>query len=423
MVFFPLIFFLFLLYFIYKHNGVDMSFCMISIYAFSSLLSIFLYYDSKQNFTFNYSIIETSIVPTLLYCILVWLSVYPFYKFNSNKKRNLRVKVNEKLFSLVTYVYVAMFFVILILFYDQIGIRLVMSNMNNIRHEYYNGDFSITEGMSYSTQLVAYMAIFLAGCSYFMLILFFFSLSALRRSKSFNILLLISTTTSVISGILNMDRSSTVYYLMLVLLGYFLFKPYIRRENRKFLYGAGFIFLGFALVYFAAVTIARFGDSNSGTSGGLIDYAGQSYLNYCYIWDNLWYDQVYWGKIFPITNLLTGFVGSFKDFAMTMYQRTNIDVNVFFSSSGFFLVHIGHLAAVLAPLIIFFISMRVVKSNSSNTIGLKNFILIFAFAIIPQCGLITYFYTSVPRVLNLIVFLCLSRIIERKTKYANINRR
>lgn len=424
MIFFPLIVFSLLLFHIYKRNGVDLSFCMMGIYTFSSLLSIFLYFSPKQEYTFDYSTIEVGVIPTILYCAFVWLSVYPFYKYNSNKERELSIRINERLFNTITYVYVFVFFLIWIIFYDQIGIRLVLSNMNDMRQDFYgNEDFSVTSGMSFYQKLVAYGALMLGGCSYFMIVFFFYSISVLNRGKVFNSLLFLSTTTPIVSGILNMDRSSTVYWFFLMLLGYFLFRKHIKKENKKFLFGIGLVLVVVLAGYFLAVTIARFGESDSGASGGLLDYAGQSFLNYCYIWDKLSYDKVYWGSIMPITNLLTGFAGSFKEFAYEMYQKTGVDVNVFFSTSGFFLVHLGHIAAILVPFLIYAITNKVVRLNNRKTIGLNNYIYLFLFAAIPQCGLISYFYTSDSRAANFWIFIIIASIITKKKNVSHINRR
>lgn len=89
----------------------------------------------------------------------------------------------------------------------------------------------------------------------------------------------------------------------------------------------------------------------------------------------------------------------------------------FFSFVGFFLVDMGHVAACVIPLAFLCISTRYINRYIKRRVAsLSSFIVLFAFGIVIQCGIITYFYTSIPRVVAFWIFIFLSELFYKSAK-------
>ena len=109
MIFFPaLVFSLFFLH-SFKRKGMDLGGCLISIYLLSSILSIYLHFIPKEEAEVDYSF-NIGFIPSLLYCLLICITLFPYYKINTNKRKPFREIQNIQYFNYITYFYIVLFF-------------------------------------------------------------------------------------------------------------------------------------------------------------------------------------------------------------------------------------------------------------------------------------------------------------------------
>src|SRR5690606_13151879 len=128
---------------------------------------------------------------------------------------------------------------------------------------------------------------------------YFYSICFLKNSKRFNFMILLSSLTIIIIGIVGVDRSKTVYWMITYGFMLIFFRRYMTKSIKSTIKKVSLIFLGLILFYFIYVTISRFGENDSGTQDGVISYAGQSFINFCFFFDNIEYPRQSLQKVFP----------------------------------------------------------------------------------------------------------------------------
>lgn len=414
MVVVPFLYFFLLFVCIFYKNGFDVAALMTSVYAFISFCAIPL---ALQNYDYivDFSTINISFGATIVYCGLLTLTILPFISYNSNRPRKL-VTCDITLFNIISYTFIIVFFILLLLYAVQIIFVIMSGDLGELRVEQNANKTSITAQFSGPLRTVAGITTLLAHGGYYMIVFFFYSICALNKSKLFNILLFLSSTSPIILGILNIDRSKTIYWLLLFALSYVMFKQFIVTPRQKnIIRRMGVFILVAAGAYLLAVTVSRFGERDYGTEGGLLIYAGQPFLNFCNMWDNLWIDVWNTKNIFPTFHYLFGSDGMHA--SRSVYVLTNLHLNVFFTFLGFFLREVGHggmLIAVSLIILLFSITLKKMKKSSNFTIS--SAILFFMMATIVQCGCFSYFYSSVDCSLNLWLFIFLSYLLRDRRK-------
>ena len=126
MLYLPFIYFTILFLTIIRKRGFDISACMIFIYAISSFFSIILYNQDYDYDLVYFSKIDISLLPTIIYCGLITFCIYPFYKYNSNQLNitNISPLKNSTFFKGLIFIFISVFILIILLFYDQIAFNL-----------------------------------------------------------------------------------------------------------------------------------------------------------------------------------------------------------------------------------------------------------------------------------------------------------
>lgn len=96
------------------------------------------------------------------------------------------------------------------------------------------------------------------------------------------------------------------------------------------------------------------------------------------------------------------------------YANTQMNINVFYTFLGLFLVDIGRVCVFLFPFIINRIANISVRLRYSDQyLRVSNIIITFSIAIILQCGVISYFYTNIDRYIGLIFFLSVALYMRK----------
>ena len=174
MLYFPFIYFTTLLLAVIRKRGFDMSAYMIFIYAISSFFSIILY---NQNYDYDlvyFSKIDISPLPTIIYCGLITFCIYPFYKYNSNRLNisNIAPLKNSTFFKGLIFIFISVFILIILLFYDQIVFNLFIGDLGEIRVDSYNGmTTSITDSLTGISRIIATIVMILGHSAYYSTIL------------------------------------------------------------------------------------------------------------------------------------------------------------------------------------------------------------------------------------------------------------
>ena len=251
--------------------------------------------------------------------------------------------------------------------------------------------------------------------SWIVLLLFFYSICFLKKSICFNLLLLLSSTSCIILGIIGIDRSIVFYWLLLLGFSFVLFYKYIPKKKKKWIFMSFFVLVGLLLVYFIAVTMSRFGDEGSDSEGAfdsIIEYAGQNFINFCWFWDRFNLPSVNLTGLFPAINHF--FIGdpSIVEYGKKLELKLGFFINYFYTFLGSWMIYVGQIGTIIL-VIIYSITARMFLAYR-HTISLGVFMRVFIIGIVPACGVILYTYTSYMVTMSALVLYILSFYISKK---------
>ena len=411
MLYIPFLYFTCLLIYVIKKYGISIGACMIGSYVLSSFFSIILYTSNYNYFLVDFGRIEITFIPTVIYSLLLSFSIYPFIRMDSHSEISLQPIKNKKIFSLLTGIFFIAFILLIFLFGEQFIFNLMFGNLGELRTEALSSGQSLTDKLSGISRIISTPVIIIGHVAYFAIPLFFYNLCFNPGKKIINSILLLSSLSPVFLGVLNVDRSKTFYWVLLFIMCFFLFKKYIvEKSQRIFLRRIGFVVLGVLLLYFISVSISRFGERDSGAEGGFIIYAGQSFLNFVNLWDNYNNPDFTFARVFPFFNYFFGSNIQVSEWNDMAYLKSGMHINIFFTYLGMFLVDLGKLSVFVAVFVVNRIASCLVRrQNNRRIIFLSDILILFAVAIIVQCGVISYFYSGIDRFIGLffILIFCL----------------
>ena len=410
MITIPFIYFSILLFLIiHKNKAFDVSAAIVAIFVISSFFSILI--DVFNLYSDTVPETEIHILPTVSYCFFHSLLIYPFYRWKSYKiNKIILLQKNRKLFDYFVYFYFGIFVILLLLYYKDIVFRLFFGDFSQLRKEMQKGILLTSQYhfSGFKKIISIFVGVFAEG-SLIMIMFYFYSITFLRKSKSFNLLILLGSLSVIVIGIIGLDRSKTFYYILVFYLMFIFFKPYMNKRQQVQVMRVIIIFGSLILTYFMAVTISRFGSRYTGTQGGIISYAGQSFINFCNFFDNLHIEKYSFKRVFPLFHHI---------FSGNKYEYDNyysgINVGVFATYLGMFILEIGKVGAILFSLIFYFISRIFLKRKRLNYIAFYQMIIFFILVLVPLLGFISYYYTNFSRSICAITFILLSVFFKYK---------
>lgn len=406
MVAVPFIYFSLLLFFILKKKRYfDVSAYLVALYLLSSFFSILIDIKSFRSVdTQNYDI---GIIPTVFYISLLTFMIWPFYKFKTEKIFHIRLN-KPKIFNGIVYFFFACFLLALIISFKRI-IQILSGDLGELRLALTRGEQ--TGGFDSEGGIIGLFLTVInvfGGFSLIMLLFYFYSISYLKRSKIFNVITFLSSLTIILISILGVDRSQVVYWLICFGFMIVLFWRHLTKKHRKNLVLISVVFLGAIISYFMTLTFSRFKESDSGATGGMIGYAGQSFINFCYFFDEVRFPQFSLQRIFPLYYKLfinNGIIDGAGALNEVISLKTGKSVTVFASFIGDIMVASGKLATILYCLAYGVITRIILKHKNYRSLYFHQILILFCFITIPLLGLFSHFYNSFPRIIALSCFI------------------
>lgn len=387
MIYIPFIFFLLLALFVIKERGIDASAYILLLYSVSSFCSILLYQQGvpelyKESCTF---------FPTMIYCGLISLAVFPIYKFNTGNLQKI-IMPNTTAIKWLTYLYFVIFVTFLVAYWQDIVFILTFDNFAELRADVMDGRTFITR---YSGLLGLVMLVFntMATTSFIMLPVFFINVLSNQKRRC-QIMALLGSTPMIILGILGVDRSKSFYWVVLLGLSLVIFWKYLSKKSKKIVSVLSILLLSGLLVYFSSVTMDRFEDTDLGV--GVLSYAGQSYINFCYFFENFNNGETFSTRyLLPATHfwLLKDYKGAVH-LQQELSRLTGIEAGVFYSFLGNFIVDNNQIGPFVYMFIYILLCAIYLQKRHSNRISILRFMYFFCLSVVPTCGVISYVYTS-----------------------------
>lgn len=412
MIAIPFIYFGLLFIWSINRNGF---FCIgtyiLLLYTFISFMSILL---DMNDYYMPFTCHDLPISPfaSILYCILLTICMAPFIfhkppviiPFSSYKA--------EKVLDILTYFYFSIFLIILLVSLTRIQQILTSNSLAEIRGEQYRG-----ESVSFYNHLSGLPRYICALCSIFapsgnlMTLIFMYNIAFRHKGILFNVLTLLGSFSQLLIAINIVDRSNFAYWFILIGLGMSIFYPYFSKKTK---FGS-LIFItviaGVLISYIVAVTDARFSMRADGSIGGVINYLGQSYINFCHFIDYIEPANSLC-ELFPmLTNIIGG--DTYFTVAERVYSNNNgiFGITVFSTFLG--LIYSVSGALILACFVIFYNRISAYFINKTpRFIELSDLIRNWALSLVLVLGLFGYFYGFMNCTIALIIWFIISYIIN-----------
>ncbi len=413
----PFFYFLFLLLFVlFKKKKFDISAYIICLYLVSAFCSILIdIYDLRIWYTQYYKI---TFLPTLIYCALLTLMLYPFIKLPPLDVGSIKV-IKPKLFNFISYIYIFAFFIVLFSASGLI-VKVLTGDMSAIRLAISHGeadDLSIFNNVPVFIRPFVVISNVFASVSMIMLLFYFYSVCFLNNSKRFNALLFASSTTILIFAIIGADRSKVIYWMIaygfFLLLFWNVMSKAQKRRNTKI---SIFIF-SVVILYFLVLTFQRFDSSDTGSGGSMIYYAGQSFIHFCYFFDEHPYQGFTLQKVFPLYFKLfvDNDISSSTELNRIMSNETGVFHGIFNTFIGDILMSSNALVSFIYCGIVAFFSGILLRRN--RNIDFYFLVMLFFFASILMFGIFVHYYAEFTRVICFLLFMFYALLYRGNKEY------
>ena len=361
------------------------------LYVITSVFSLLMY---------RFNLVESSyahpsLIATIVYCLLIFLSIYPIYRLRLNKMELQVTPKTEKIVKVLTYVFFFNLLLFLYLRFEDIYQIIINGDFLYLRQDIQSDEIAHASGFRGYLSILTNI---LSSISFVMILFFFISVSYLKKSWAFNLIAFLGSAPQVLTGILSINRSNIFYYVVIFGLCTVIFWHKISGQKAA-RYSVPIAAAFFAMYsFFSAVTISRF--DNKKTSYGsvdnsLISYAGMPYTNFCYFFD--YYKNPDWMStryLMPVTNFVLNGYRAGVDREQELSAKTGFNCVAFMTFLGSFMMDSNQVMPfifMIIYLLLFSLCRTHLRKGTASFVWL---LAVFLLAIIPAVGCISYFYTN-----------------------------
>ena len=396
MHFVPFIYFSALTYYFWqKHRVFDVAVYISLLFTVTSFFCIVMV---QGGFTEGSGVlidgweVECGIAPTFLYCALVTLTIFPFSLLRPEQFRKIGNIHRYVIFALAIFI-MLQGLVVFYLVADSIQ-DILSGDFKYLKDSVYDGDITPADAKMMTMPLPVQMMYLFCTITLLGIPLFFYYSCVEKRSLWLTAPLLVASVSPVLRGILGADRTEIIHFGLMFLFCVVLFQKFILRKVRNFLLTASIPVVLAASVYIFAVSASRFDESDEGTHGSLIEYAGQSFLNFCYVYDNHNPDLYYFEREFPFTSYIL-FDTQYTDTKEERRAKEGFFIGVFASHIGSWFLDGGLPGSIIISVAFALLCCAVIRQYDRTEFDIAEIFMIFIFGAVPTFGIFYYRYYSI----------------------------
>ena len=393
----PLIYFAGLTYYFWqKHRTYDVAPYMSTLYTITSLCSVLMVLGGFMNARGGGVLIDGyepdfGLIPTILYCGLITVTIIPFSFIRPEKL--------ERIDNVHRYVLLA--FTLLIILQGLIIYYLVGGFISDLLHgdfkflkdTYLTGDISPADAKMLTLPFPVQLFYYFSFTTLLGLPLFFYYSCVEKRSLWLTIPLLVVSISPILRGVLVADRTEIIHYGLMFFFCLVLFQKFITSKVRNFFLLASLPVLAVGVTYVIAVSSSRFENEEEGTSGSMLEYAGQSYANFCYFYDNHNSELFYLEREFPIISYAI-FDSQYTETKEERTAKEGFFIGVFASHIGSWLLDTGVIGSIVISVIFAILCCLVIQRYNRTDYDIADIIMIFTLGVVPTFGIFYYRYYS-----------------------------
>lgn len=386
-----------LLFVIKKRGTFSMVTVLVFIYTLISFCTILI--DVFDAYGTDCPKIEINAEPTFVYCALLTMVIYPFYKMQDNLVKGFRPLERTKFIDWVVYIYFAVFVLMVILLTPDLLRNWALAQVNpNLKGEIWDGSYKLLS-LSGIPLFVGSRCLNIATGAIFIIPILFYNLAFRNKSKWFHLMAFCGSLTIIYSSVLTQDRSRFVYWGLMYLMCYVFFYRFLDRQYTRFINKASIVLGVLIACYIIIMNTRRFSDVAELDNHNMfiINYAGQSFINFCVFYEKLDLLTYNFEGIFPICTRLLGDGDILDTREWASYVAiTNGGVNalVFSTFIGFIMSYIGHFLTIIYCILLALISNKMIKRRDRYSFDIFEFMKVLVFICVPYLGLFGSFYHS-----------------------------
>lgn len=408
MIYIPFIYFLALLVFnVIRTKSYNLGNFLLSLYAFSSLLSIFLY---SVEFL-HYKDTEILLSSCIFYCGVLTIFFLPFLSKSRSKEYRI-VLPDDKAFTCISLILIIVNIAGILLLLKAI-VFVLGYDPKSLRDAGLRNVYGVSTIESIGLWLLGHFSDF-----YLVLLLFFFySVTYLKKGPAFNGFLFFASLSTIVNGLMSGGRTQIIYWLLVFISCFLFFRKDMATKLRKRLVFFGLIVLSLLVLYIVAVTASRFENAFSGETDyeeafSILDYSGQIFLNFNNFFANFEHKGYTFARIFPFIYDWTHAV----NFDLSVYKRSiAMDIGVFSTFLGDWYIDMGITGIVIYTFFYSIAGFFIRRDYIPGTRKIQQLLLYFLVFQIPLNGLFYYSLynkTAMISVIGTIIICCIFRFSE-----------
>ena len=399
MILVPFIYFALLTaYLWWRHQCFDVCVYMSSLYTFTSLMAIILVAGDlleEGGILFDAYDLQLSPIPTLLYCGFITIGILPFSMLYK-KDLNRIATPNPQIIYCLGWFLIGISLLNLYLVADS-TLEILSGDLSTIRSDHYRGIESPAEIKAQSLPYIFRFLYYFNASTLLALPLFFYYLCFEKRSWWFNTLLFFASLSMPIAGIQSVDRTEIVFYAMMFLSCLILFNKFLSERIKRVMKISLIPISILMVVYLIAVTDARFSDRrDNGALAYTAEYAGQSYINFCFFWEKANWDYPTTERILPMYNHYVLHIDNDDQRRGVRSGQQGFFMSVFASYIGDIMLDITPIGLFMWALVFFLITVIVLIRPHREEISVGDYLVFYTLSAIPIFGIFYYRYMSYP---------------------------
>ncbi|MCQ2095938.1 MAG: oligosaccharide repeat unit polymerase [Bacteroidaceae bacterium] len=392
MHFIPVIYFSALSYYLWRrHRSFDIAFYMTALFTFTSACAAIMVehgiMQGNGGVLFDGWEPDLDFIPTVLYCTLVTITILPFTTVHTDK---LETITNNHKYLLLAF---AVFIVLQgLLMYYIVGSTIsdiLNGDFKELKNAGYAGEATPADVKMLSMSLPFRIMFYLSYMTTFGLPLFFYYSCIERRPLWLTFPLLAASVSPILRGIMSADRTEIIYYGLMFIFCLVFFRKKMTKAFKWFL---AMVTIPVALVgvfYIISVSVARFDENDEGASGSMLEYAGQSYVNFCFFYKHHDENLFYFERELPITLLVVN-KSQYTDTKEERTAKEGFFIGVFASHVGSWLLDTGVVGASVISCLFALLCVAVIRYYGRRVFDVSEFLMLFILASVPLFGVFYY---------------------------------
>lgn len=382
-------------YFWQKHRTIDLAVYISALFTLTSLCCIIMVlggYMSGSGILVDGWEPNFGVIPTILYCALITITIFPFSFINLRQVEHIGNV--HRIFLYIFTGFILLQGLTIFLLTGNFLSTLLQGDFKYIKDAGYAGDITPADAMMMTMPLPIQMMYLTCTITLLGIPLFFYYTGVEKKSLWNTAPILAVSISPVLRGILSADRTEIIHYGLMFLFSLVFFQRFITKGMKKFLLLTTIPTLAIGIVYIIAVSTSRFENTEEGASGSMLEYAGQSYVNFCYFYDYHDRELYYIEREFPMTSYFI-FKDQYTDTKEERSAKEGFFIGVFASHVGSWFLDTGVIGSLLICIVFAIICCLVIKRYNRTEFDIADVIMIFTLGAVPTFGIFYYRYYSI----------------------------